>query len=167
MPAGEMLATARDSIIGIEKEITGQERKEYWTKKLELFTKEPNALVSTVEKSNDNEGYSAIHVYLNDKNMMVAAEADGKLCGFMFGHIKEGEFGSGAESGWMEILGVDPSFQGKGIGKHMANTFSEQLKKMGINTIYTLVNWQDTKLIPYFTSLGFARADFMALQKEL
>ena len=163
MPAVEMLTTARDSIIEIEKEITGQERKEYWTKKLELFTKKPN-LVSTVDA---NKGYAAIHLFQNDNNIMVAAEADGKLCGFIFGHFKEGEFGSGAESGWMEILGVDPKFQGKGIGKQMAKTFSEQLRKMGINTIYTLVNWQDTKLIPYFTSLGFARADFMALQKEL
>jgi N-acetylglutamate synthase-like GNAT family acetyltransferase len=166
MPAGEILAIARDSIIGIEKEITGQERKEYWTKKLDLFTKEPTALVSTVEADDHKKQYAAIHLFLNDKNIMVAAETDGKLCGFMFGHIKEGEFGSGAESGWMEILGVDPKFQGKGIGKQMAASFSEQLSKMGIKTIYTLVNWQDTKLIPYFTSLGFARADFMALQKE-
>ncbi|MDO9534589.1 MAG: GNAT family N-acetyltransferase [Bacillota bacterium] len=166
MPAGEMMTTARDCIIEIEKKITGQERKEYWTKKLELFTK-PDALVSTVEINDAKKGYAAIHLFLNDKNLMVAAEADGKLCGFMFGHIKEGEFGSGAESCWMEILGVDPKFQGKGIGKQMAKTFSEQLRKMGINTIYTLVNWQDTKLIPYFTSLGFVRADFMALQKEL
>ncbi|RJX29322.1 MAG: hypothetical protein C4554_00810 [Dethiobacter sp.] len=49
----------------------------------------------------------------------------------------------------------------------MAEAFAKQLSKMGVNKAFTLVNWKDTNLIPYFASLGFIRADFLALQLDV
>ncbi len=166
MPADDILSSALEGIVNIEKEFKGQEKKDYWEKKLDVFKNDPNTFVGTQKVLDENEKGLAIHLYLCDENLMVAAEENGKFCGFIFGHIKEGVFGSDEVSGWIEILGVSPKEQGKGIGIQMADAFITQLNKMGIKKVYTLVNWKDTNLANYFASQGFKRADFLTLQKD-
>ncbi len=167
MSTRDVLSAALNGIVSIEKEIKGKERKEYWENKLDIFKNEPNSFVGTQKVLNEDEKGMAIHFYLCDKDLMVIAEENEKICGFMFGHIKEGEFGSDTVSGWIEILGVAPKDQGKGIGAQIADAFVTQLKKMGINTVYTLLNWKDTNLASYFASQGFKRAEFLTLKKDI
>lgn len=167
MSARDILSTALEGIVNIEKEIKGQERKEYWENKLDIFKNEPNSFVGTQKVLNENEKGVAIHLYLCDKNLMVIAEENEEFCGFMFGHIKEGEYGSDTVSGWIEILGVTPKEQGKGTGAQIADAFIAQLKKMGINTVYTLINWKDTNLASYFATQGFQRSEFLTLKKDI
>jgi len=58
-----------------------------------------------------------------------------------------GEYGIFQEIATLDTIGVDPSFQGRRVGKKLLNKFMEHLKKIGAQKINTLVDWNDTKLI--------------------
>ena len=53
--------------------------------------------------------------------------------------------------GWVDTIGIDPDYQNRGIAKQLANSCVENLMKYGVDTIYTLVNWNDWDLLSSFT----------------
>ena len=94
------------------------------------------------------------------------AEVEGTVVGFLLGDIRGWDFGVPL-SGWLEILGVDPYWQGKGIGKKLTQAFLEYCKGNGIESVQTMVNWNEGDLIDYFRALGFKRSEYLNLQKKL
>ena len=94
------------------------------------------------------------------------AELQGRIIGYMISYTLSGGFGID-KSAWIAMLGVDPKFMGKGIGKSLAeNTFQFYMDR-GINTIYTSVRWDSTDLLSFFKTLKFDRSNFINLRKEL
>jgi ribosomal protein S18 acetylase RimI-like enzyme len=102
-----------------------------------------------------------------DPLMSLGAEVDGKLVGFIIGEIKLWEFGKGEKTGWIKALGVDPQFQGKGVGKALGERLLDHFKRRGIKRVRTLVEWYAGDLISYFKSLGFDILNMIPLEKKL
>jgi ribosomal protein S18 acetylase RimI-like enzyme len=69
-------------------------------------------------------------------------------------------------TGWILILGVDPEYQGMGVGRKLGSTLLEHFRKKNVRKIQTLVEWYDGDLISYFKSLGFSLLQMLPLQKE-
>ncbi len=107
------------------------------------------------------------HIQQGDPLMNLGAELDGKLVGFVFAEARLWEFGLADKSGWIKVLGIDPDYQGKGIGRKLGETLLEHFKRKKIRKIRTLVNWYDGELISYFKSLGFDILNMIPLEKEL
>lgn len=97
----------------------------------------------------------------------VGAELDGRLVGFMLGHLKGGEFGSNDGTAWLEILGVDPDYQGRGICRVLFDYFLNYFQRIGVTKIYTLVEGNNTDLVAFFSALGFQRSSFLGLEREV
>ncbi len=93
-----------------------------------------------------------------DPESSVVAEAGGKVVGFMLGEVRSGEFGLDEATGWVEVLGVDPEFRGRAIGKRLGETLLANLERRGAVTVRTLVDDSMAELGGFFTSLGFAPA---------
>jgi predicted N-acetyltransferase YhbS len=102
-----------------------------------------------------------------ESELRLGAEVEGKLIGFIIGDIRTSEFGLEETIGWIKVLGISPAFQGKGIGGKLGQQLSENLKKRGVKTIKTFVEWDHGDLITYFKSLGFGRDSMIALVKKL
>ena len=102
-----------------------------------------------------------------DPMLSIGAEVDGNLVGFMIGELRLWEFGRGEKIGWIRILGVDPEFRGRGIGRKLAETLFEHFKRRGIKRVRTMVDWYAGELISYFRSLGFNMMNMVPLEKEL
>jgi ribosomal protein S18 acetylase RimI-like enzyme len=96
----------------------------------------------------------------------LVAETEGKIVGFLLGDIRGWDFGVPL-SGWLEIIGVSPNWQGKGIGKKLTRAFMEYCKDNHVESVQTMVNWNDGDLIDYFRALGFRRSEYLNLQKKL
>lgn len=96
----------------------------------------------------------------------LVAEVGGEVVGFLLGDIRGWDFGVPL-SGWLDIIGVAPHCQGKGIGKKLTQAFLEYCKENGIESVQTMVNWNDGDLIDYFRALGFKRGEYLNLQKKL
>jgi ribosomal protein S18 acetylase RimI-like enzyme len=110
---------------------------------------------------------AAYHLTHGDPLMNLGAEIDGQLVGFMFAEIRLWEFGRGEKSGWIIVLGIDPEYQGRGVGHKLGETLLEHFKRKEIKKVRTLVDWYDGDLISYFKSLGFDILNMIPLEKEL
>ncbi|NIM59937.1 MAG: GNAT family N-acetyltransferase [Candidatus Aminicenantes bacterium] len=110
---------------------------------------------------------AAYHLQHGEPLMNLGAEIDGKLVGFIFAEIRLWEFGRGEKTGWIKVLGIDPEFQGRGIGHKLGETLLGHFKRKNIKKVRTLVDWYEGNLISYFRSLGFDILNMIPLEKEL
>ena len=92
------------------------------------------------------------------------AELRDKVVGFIISYTLSGGFGID-KSAWIAMVGVDPKFMGKGIGKNLAEEVFRFYKDQGINNIYTSVRWDSSDLLSFFKTLKFDRSDFINLCK--
>jgi ribosomal protein S18 acetylase RimI-like enzyme len=137
---------ARDdlpSIVDIEERVTGIARREYWEKRIEIS--------------------EAIRPHWAS----LVAELDGRVVGFLFGRAGEQEFGLPGTVAWIEIVGVDPAYRGRGIGRALLERFRASAEDHGIKTIFTLVESGRTEMKDFFTRLGFVQGKMIHFQKEI
>jgi len=98
-----------------------------------------------------------------NRNECLVAIVDNIVVGFVIGEIRALEFGL-EKSGWILTVGIDPDFMGKGVGKKLGLKLLSHLKKVGINQVYTAVQWDSSDLLAFFKSIGFKRSDFINLE---
>lgn len=131
-----------DRIVEIDTKILGKSRPEYWEMKLELVEKR-SPIASLV------------------------AEMDGKVIGFIIGDASGWEYGVPEDVGWIDTIGVDPVYQRKGIAQMLFREMIDHLKKVGVTSIYTFVNWRDWSLLQFFDSMGFTKGDMFNLELKV
>jgi ribosomal protein S18 acetylase RimI-like enzyme len=102
----------------------------------------------------------------SDPMMSLGAELDENIVGFIIGEIKIWEFGIGEKTGWIRILGVDPDFQRRGIGRKLGEALLEHFERRGIKRVRTMAEWYTGDLISFFKSLGFNMLNMIPLEKE-
>ncbi len=95
----------------------------------------------------------------------LVAEEGGEIVGFILGDIRGWEFAI-PKSGWIEIVGVDPRFQGKGVARVLIDTLHAYFRNHNVDRIMTMVNWNDGGLVGFFRAFGFERSEFIILEKE-
>jgi ribosomal protein S18 acetylase RimI-like enzyme len=131
-----------DAIAEIDSAILGNPRPEYWKDR-----------IAAIEK---HSGIAPI-----------VAELDGKVVGFVIGEASGWEYGVPEEVGWIHTVGIDPEFQGQGIGAIMMREMLDNMKKVGVSKVYTFVNWKEAALLRFFDRMGFDCGDMINLQKRL
>jgi ribosomal protein S18 acetylase RimI-like enzyme len=137
-----MVPSDLDRVVEIDIKVLGKSRPEYWEMKLELVGKR-SQISSTV------------------------AELDGKVIGFIIGGASRWEYGVPENIGWIDTIGVDPDYQRKGIAKILFTEMTNNLKKVGVDTIITFVNRRDPILLNFFNSLGFQKGDMINLELDI
>ncbi|MCX8021175.1 MAG: GNAT family N-acetyltransferase [Syntrophorhabdaceae bacterium] len=128
-----------DFIVDIDTKVLGETRRDYWVNKIikQADTRPPDA--------------------------SLVAEIDGKVVGFILGEVSGWEFKVPNNIGWIDTIGIDPDYQNRGIAKVLANNLITNLKRYNVDTIYTLVNWNDWDLLQFFHAMGFSRGDMINL----
>ena len=71
------------------------------------------------------------------------------------------------ETGLIQILGVDPSYQGQGIGAKLVNAVIDQCKAYDLKTIRVLINERDSKSRGLFQHLDFEHDHLVDYTKML
>ena len=102
-----------------------------------------------------------------DPEASLVAEADGKVVGFMFGEMRSGEFGLEEPTGWIEVLGVDPDFRGRAVGRQMAEAMLDYFRSQGAVQVRTFVDEKMDDIRRFFTALGFEPASLTPFVKTL
>lgn len=131
-----------DAIVEIDVKVLGKSRPEYWQMKIEL-SKSRSPMASLV------------------------AEAEGKVVGFILGDASGWEYGIPDTVGWIDTIGVHPDYQKRGIARALLMEMVNNLKKVGVDTIYTFVNWRDWGLLQFFDATGFRRGDMINLELKI
>ena len=131
------------SIVAMEERVTGVARPQYWEQRIELS--------------------EAIRPHWAS----LVAEFDNRFVGFLFGRAGELEFGLPGTVAWVETIGVDPAFRGRGIARELIEQFISSAEDHGIKTIFTLVSSGQTEMQSFFSRQGFAQGKMLHYQKEL
>ena len=131
-----------NAIIGIDEKVLGENRRNYWERKLEVM----------------NNKFSQISL---------VAEAEGEVLGFILGDVSGWEFGVPETIGWIDTIGIDPAYQKKGLATALSRELIQNLKALRVKTIYTLVSWNDWDLLQFFHAMGFTRGDMINLELKV
>ncbi len=134
-----------DAVVGIDRKVLNTLRREFYEMKFEKLFKSSDYLPVS----------------------LVAEEEGGLVVGFVMGEIYMGEYGIFREEATLESIGVDPSYQHQGIGKQLIDEFMDHLQRVGVRKIYTLVDWNDSKLIHFFSTNHFSPSKTINLERNL
>jgi ribosomal protein S18 acetylase RimI-like enzyme len=137
-----MVPSDLDRIVEIDIKVLGKPRPEYWEMKFALMEK--RAQVSSL-----------------------VAELDDTVVGFIIGDASSWEYGVPENIGWIDTIGVDPDHQRKGVAKVLFREMAENLKKVGVDTIYTFVTRRDWRLLKFFQGMGFQEGDMINLELDI
>ena len=133
------------AIVEIDEAVTGENREHYLARKLEEA--------------------------LEHKWRMVASnviEVDGRVVGFLMADVTTGEFGLPEQIARLDTIGILPEYSGKGLAGELFDHTIDQLAKLGVTRVHTLVDWrEDQDLIRFFAAKGFAPGQMLSLEKEL
>jgi ribosomal protein S18 acetylase RimI-like enzyme len=98
---------------------------------------------------------------------LVAETETGMIVGFVMGELYIGEYGISENRASLDTIGVDPDFQNRGIGEQLINEFLYHLRKLGIDKVYTLVDWDDTVLLRFFSANKFSPSKTINLERSI
>jgi ribosomal protein S18 acetylase RimI-like enzyme len=90
------------------------------------------------------------------------AEVDDKVVGFILGDIRGWEYAL-ASGGWIDIMGVTPEFQGRGIGKKLVKAFTKECQQRKMKT-HMMVRELDERLQKFLAESGFHRGGLVELE---
>lgn len=137
-----MVYSDLDEIVEIDRIIIGIERSGYWER--------------IIARSAKDSPVSSI-----------VAEIDNKLVGFIIGDASGWEYGAPQNIGLIETIGVHPDHQRRGIAKILFTEMVNNLKKVGVDKIYTFVSWQDWNLLRFYHNMGFQKGDMINLELKI
>lgn len=140
-----MKAEDFDAVVGIDEKILKASRPEYYEVKFEKLFKTRDYLPAS----------------------LVAEKEDGTLVGFVMGEIYMGEYGIFQEEARLDTIGVDPGFQHQGVGEQLIHEFMDHLRSLGVQKVNTLVDWNNSNLIRFFSANQFSPSRTINLERSL
>ena len=140
-----MKAEDFDAVVGIDEKVLQTSRPEYYKMKFEKLFKSKDYLPTSI----------------------VAEAEDGTVVGFVMGELFLGEYGIFQEEATLDTIGVDPDHQHKGIGEQLINEFMDHLRTLGVRKVNTLVDWNDSKLVHFFSANKFSPSQTINLERSL
>jgi GNAT superfamily N-acetyltransferase len=132
-----------EAIVAIDEKLGGQTRKDYWKVRLDIAAVRPPWMSSV-------------------------AELDGRVVGFLFGWVGESEFGISVPTGWIDLIGVDPAYRGRGVGEALVDRFvngGEELR--AIRKVATLIDLDQADVREFFVRRGFHHGPMIQLERTL
>jgi predicted N-acetyltransferase YhbS len=134
-----------DAVVRIDEKVSKVSRAEYYQLKFEKLVRSKDYVPTS----------------------LVAEEADGTVVGFVMGELYIGEYGISKERATLDSIGVDPNYQHQHIGEQLINEFMDHLRSLGVRLINTLVDWNDSRLIQFFSANQFSPSKTINLERSL
>lgn len=132
-----------DAIVRIDEKLLGQARKDYWQTRLEIAALRPPW-------------------------MSLVAETDGRLVGFLFGWVGESEFGIPVRTGWIDLIGVDPAYRGRGVARALVERFVDSGRQLrAIQKVATLIDLRQADVREFFLRLGLVHGPMVQMEKPV
>ena len=94
------------------------------------------------------------------------AEVEGHVRGFILGRVAHaGE--AATEVGMIQILGVHPDYQQRGIATQLVNALCEKYRSKGISRVRAGIDQRDKRLLNFFEHVGFSVGHLIDYSKTL
>ncbi len=133
-----------EAIVEIDAKVTGEVRDYYYQRKMESMVNR-KGLIGT----------------------SFVAEYDGRVIGFIMGNIYIGEFGIPQTTASLDTIGIDPEYATAGLGTLLLEEFVTNVDAAGVESIQTLVDWEDIPLLRFFNRNGFIPSTKLNLERKI
>jgi len=131
-----------DAVVAIDRALSGRSRHGFFARRLDHLARDPAAFAA------------------------LAADCDGRLAGFIFARIYEGEFGATSREAALDAIGVDRApGRRRGVGRALIDHLAANLRAHGIGELATQVEWTDHGLLGFFARTGFTLAPRIVLER--
>lgn len=132
-----------DAIAQIDEKLSGQTRKDYWQRRLDIAAVRPPW-------------------------MSLIAETDGRPVGFLFGWVGESEFGIARSTGWVDLIGVAPPYRGRGVAHALLRRFVDSGRELrAIERVATLIDLGQADVREFFTRVGFHHGPMIHMEQTI
>lgn len=132
-----------ERVIAIDRAHTGHARRRFFESRLAAATARPEDFIH------------------------VGVIRGGSLRGFAIARILRGEFGRGHAVAVLDAVGVELVSQELGVGQALIEALAEGMRRSGLATVQSLVDWRNHDLMRFFDSSGFELAPRMALERSV
>ena len=132
-----------ERLIAIDRAHTGQIRRRYFEKHFSAAKAHPDDVVH------------------------IGVDRDGSLRGFAIARILRGEFGREQAVAVLDVVGVEPESQERGVGHTLMAKLTEIMRRRGVQSIQTEANWKDRGLLRFFDASGFGLAPRLVLERNV
>ncbi len=143
LPVRSLREDDLDAIVGIDKKLTGHERRPYFVAKLREAMSETGVRISLV------------------------AEIDGRPAGYVMARVDYGEFGQAEPGAVIDTIGVDPGLSRHGIGAALLSQLLANLDSLHVERVHTKVAWNNFVLLRFLERNGFTPAQQLVLSKGI
>ena len=131
------------ALMQIDEKLSSQTRKEYWDRRLEMAALRPPW-------------------------MSLVAETDGRIAGFLFGWVAESEFGMSQPTAWVDLIGVDPPYRGRGIAHALIDRFVRSAEELrAIQKVATLIDLTQADVREFFLRQGFHHGPMIQMERDV
>ena len=130
-----------DAVVEIDRRITGRSRRVFFERRLNAALADPAGFI------------------------VVTVDTDGACGGFAIARLQNGEFGDDRRVAVLDVIGVDPSHQGAGVGAQLLEGITARMKRRDVRELRTQVDWRDQELIRFFAAAGFGLAPRQVLER--
>ncbi|KYK30434.1 MAG: hypothetical protein AYK23_01085 [Candidatus Proteinoplasmatales archaeon SG8-5] len=132
------------AIIHIDEKVTGTRRTDYYERKVRSMLDMKGSISTSL-----------------------VGDYDGRVIGFIMGNVYTGEFGIPQTTASLDTIGIDPDFADQGVGTLLMEEFVRHVSAAGVDSIQTLVDWNDTRLLRFFNRCGFVPSKTLNLEKRI
>jgi len=134
-----MVPTDLPAILRIDSILVGKQRAITWQEKVETlwFTERPA--------------------------LNFVAEVRDKVVGFVLGDVRGAEYGT-PMCGWVDVIGVHPAWQRKGIGKRLIETFCQLCQSNQVRT-RIIIRQDDKRVKNFLMSVGFRKGELVDFER--
>ena len=131
------------AIVAIDEHLSGQTRKDYWRTRFDIAALRPPWMASL-------------------------AETDGRVVGFLFGWVGESEFGIPVRTAWIDLIGVDPPYRGRGVAAALVAAFTSTARELrAVEKVATLIDLGQSDVREFFLSLGLKHGPMVQMEKAV
>jgi ribosomal protein S18 acetylase RimI-like enzyme len=131
------------AVVGIDKAVVGRSRRGFYEKRFAHLARDPAAFIA------------------------LAAEGQGKLLGFAFARLYEGEFGGDVPGAALDAVGVDLEARRYGVGRSLIAAMTAAMRIHAIKELSTEVEWADTALLGFLARMDFSPAPRLVLERTV
>ena len=138
-----LAAADLDAVVAIDAAAGGRTRRAYFGRRLAAALRQP------------------------ELHLQFAAEEHGALAGHALARVLEGEFGHTRPGLRLEVIGVAPAAQGRGIGRALHAALEAEARKRSIAEFRTAAAWRDHAMLRFLGAVGYALAQSQVIECEL